>query len=55
MDRLDADRGLMAQMGILRLLEIQDMQELFGVGDYGRRFYELLHRGDRYLVLAPTH
>jgi hypothetical protein len=28
-----------------------NMQELFGEGDYGRRFYRVLHRGDRYLVL----
>ncbi len=31
--------------------EALNMQELFGEGDYGRRFYRVLHRGDRYLVL----
>lgn len=33
------------------ILEIQDLNELFGLGDPGRRFYEVLHRGDRFLVL----
>lgn len=31
--------------------EALNLQELFGEGDYGRRFYRVLHRGDRYLVL----
>ncbi|MGH1435848.1 MAG: hypothetical protein ACRBG0_15490 [Lewinella sp.] len=31
--------------------EALNMQELFGEGDYGRRFYRVLHRGDRYLLL----
>ena len=31
--------------------EALNMQELFGEGGYGRRFYRILHRGDRYLVL----
>lgn len=31
--------------------EALNMQELFGEGDYGSRFYRVLHRGDRYLVL----
>jgi hypothetical protein len=31
--------------------EALNMQELFGEGDYGRRFYRVLQRGDRYLVL----
>lgn len=50
MDRLDAvtiygpDQDTVA-------LEIQDLNVLFGLGDPGRRFYQILHRGDRYLVL----
>jgi hypothetical protein len=31
--------------------EALNIRELFGEGDYGRRFYRILHRGDRYLVL----
>ena len=31
--------------------EIHNIQELFGMGDTGRRFYRVLHRGDKYLVL----
>lgn len=31
--------------------EALNMQELFGEGSYGRRFYKVLQRGDRYLVL----
>ena len=31
--------------------EIQNLQELFGQGGYGRQFYEILHRGGRYMVL----
>lgn len=50
MDRLDAvivygpDQDTVAY-------EIQDLHELFGIGDHGRRFYQVLHRGSRYLVL----
>ncbi|MEL6833619.1 MAG: hypothetical protein AAFP77_11545 [Bacteroidota bacterium] len=30
---------------------VQNLQELFGEGGYGRQFYEVLHRGGRYMVL----
>lgn len=50
MDRLDALEVYGPDQDTLSY-EIQNLQELFGVGDHGRRFYEILHRGDRYLVL----
>ncbi len=50
MDRLDAVTVYGPEQDTT-VLEIQDLNELFGVGDPGRRFYEVLHRGDRYLVL----
>ncbi len=30
--------------------EVQNLQELFGEGGYGRHFYQILHRGSRYMV-----
>lgn len=49
LDRLDAVMVYGPQDTLT--FEALNMRELFGEGDYGRRFYRVLHRGDRYLVL----
>jgi hypothetical protein len=33
------------------LYEVHNIHELFGQGDLGRRFYRVLHRGEKYLLL----
>lgn len=50
LERLDAVQ-VYSPEGDTLTYESLDMQELFGEGSYGRRFYSVLQRGDRYLVL----
>lgn len=49
LERLDAVQVFGPQDTLV--FEALDIRALFGEGDYGSRFYRILHRGDRYLVL----
>ncbi|MEM1215418.1 MAG: hypothetical protein AAGJ82_07030 [Bacteroidota bacterium] len=50
MERLDAVE-VHTSNGDTVNYEIHNLQELFGAGDYGRRFFRVLHRGEGYLLL----
>lgn len=49
-ERLDAVE-IYGPEGDTLAYEPQNLYELFRVGDAGRRFYRVLHRGDKYLVM----